>query len=101
MDGSWNPLIDLNLVARKGSQFFYLRPQKNRPFQGTWLDCGRMSPLRAHFLKSANSQKESAPEEAWQLYYFEGRNTGIAARSEAEARSKKRRGSVFAWSWVV
>lgn len=51
-----------------------------------------MSPLRAHFLKSANSQKESAPEEAWQLYYFEGRNTGIAARSEAEARSKKRRG---------
>jgi hypothetical protein len=31
-------------------------------------------------------------DESWKLYYFEGRNTGIAARSEEEARAKKKRG---------
>lgn len=31
-------------------------------------------------------------EDSYKLYYFEGRNTGIAARSEREAREKKRRG---------
>jgi len=30
--------------------------------------------------------------EEYKLYYFEGRNTGIAARSEEEARAKKKRG---------
>lgn len=36
--------------------------------------------------------KLAAEEKDYSLYYFEGRNTGIAARSEEEARSKKRRG---------
>lgn len=41
-------------------------------------------------LGKAAEAAEAADE--WRLYYFEGRNTGIAARSEEEARAKKRRG---------
>jgi hypothetical protein len=41
----------------------------------------------------SNKKEASVDDESrWKLYYFEGRNTGIAARSEAEARQKKRRG---------
>jgi hypothetical protein len=51
--------------------------------------------FRMHLPRQATygiSKKAEENNEPYKLYYFEGRNTGIAARSEEEARSKKKRG---------
>ena len=49
-----------------------------------------MAPLLTYLRQTALSKR--ATDARWKLYFFEGRNTGIAARSEEEARGKKKRG---------
>jgi hypothetical protein len=49
----------------------------------------KIGPEYIRFPDMAKAGKQGSP---YKLYYFEGRNTGIAARSEEEARQKKRRG---------
>jgi hypothetical protein len=53
------------------------------------LDVIDLTPLRFQYL---SSRLRGVKNFDYRLYYFKGRNTGIAARSAEEARKKKKRG---------
>ena len=70
-DGKWK------LYTKDGSRVLGTHDSKQKAIK------------QEYAIEKSQEQKKSAE---YKLYYFEGRNTGIAARSEEEARKKKRRG---------